>query len=130
MMHMYSRLRASDRLRLLAWAAIIAVAAPAAFAQVPPVLPQLAPEDPAQRLLREQRQRELEREATQPPVKIDTPAAMGAEQPVEAVPETAATFEIHRIAVQGNTLLSEREIEAITAAFVGRALGTNRINLL
>lgn len=131
-MPMYPRMHSRDRLRLVAWAtiAVVAPAAPVAFAQVPPVLPQIAPEDPAQRLLREQRQRELEREATQPPVKIDTPAAIAAEQPVEAVPETSATFEIHRIAVQGNTVLSDREIEAITAPFVGHALGTNRINLL
>ncbi|RAS05030.1 hemolysin activation/secretion protein [Cupriavidus alkaliphilus] len=126
------RMHASDRLRLLAWVAIalVASAAPAALAQVPPVLPQLVPEDPAQRLLREQRQRELEREATQPPVKIDTPVVIPAEQPVAAVPETSATFEIHRIAVQGNTVLSDEEIEAITGEFVGHALGTNRINLL
>lgn len=131
-MPMSLRMHASDRLRLLAWVAIalVASAAPAALAQVPPVLPQLVPEDPAQRLLREQRQRELDREATQPPVKIDTPVVISAEQPVAAVPETSATFEIHRIAVQGNTVLSDQEIEAITGEFVGHALGTNRINLL
>lgn len=131
-MPMYPSMNVNGRLRLLAWAAMAMAmpGVPPALAEVPPVLPQLAPEDPAQRLLREQRQRGVEREATQPPVKIDAPAVIPSVQLVEAVPETSATFEIHRIAVQGNTVLSDREVEAISSPFVGHALGTNRINLL
>ncbi|WP_454725787.1 MULTISPECIES: ShlB/FhaC/HecB family hemolysin secretion/activation protein [Cupriavidus] len=99
-----------------------------AMAQVPPA--PVAQEDPAQRLLREQRQRELEREATQPPAPIQAAPGLAPDAPVEAVPETSATFEIQRIQVRGNTVLSEAEVGAITAPFLGHALGTNRINLL
>jgi len=104
-----------------------------AMAQVPPLPVPSAPavqEDPAQRLLREQRQRELEREATQPPAQIQAAPGLAPDAPVEAVPETSATFEIRRIQVRGNTVLSEAEVDAITAPFLGHALGTNRINLL
>lgn len=116
------------RLRGVTIAAVLACAG-IASAQIPP-LPQIAPEDPAQRLLREQRQRELKREAAQPPAQIDSRQVLPAELPVEAFEETSATFDIHRIAVHGNSVLSDAEIQAITAPFVGRALGTNRINLL
>jgi len=103
--------------------------ATAAWAQVPPAgLP--VPEDPAQRLLREQRQRELAREATQPPARIDSGAVLGPDTRVEDVAETSATFDIQRIDVEGNTVLSDADVAAITAPFVGRPLGTNRINLL
>jgi hypothetical protein len=119
--------RKPDSLRAAVWAATVMACAPA-WAQIPSAA--LVPEDPAQRLLREQRQRELEREATQPPARIEVPAVVPADAPVEAVPETSTTFEIHRIGVVGNTVLSDSEVEAITAPFVGRALGTNRITLL
>ncbi|MFJ4291932.1 ShlB/FhaC/HecB family hemolysin secretion/activation protein [Cupriavidus sp. NPDC089707] len=115
--------------RRIALAAILACGP--AWAQVSGPLPApVAPEDPAQRMLREQRQRELEREATQPPARIEVPTIPPADAPVESVPETSATFEIRRIDVQGNTVLSDSEAQAITAPFVGHALGTNRINLL
>lgn len=104
-------------------------AATAAWAQALPPGP-IVPEDPAQRLLREQRQRDLEREATQPPARIDSGAVVAPDARVEDVAETSATFDIARIDVVGNTVLSDAEIAAITAPFVGRALGTNRINLL
>ncbi|WP_029043835.1 ShlB/FhaC/HecB family hemolysin secretion/activation protein [Cupriavidus sp. WS] len=110
-----------------------ALAMTPAMAQVPPLPVPSAPavqEDPAQRLLREQRQRELEREATQPPAQIQAAPGLAPDAPVEAVPETSATFEIRRIQVRGNTVLSEAEVDAITAPFLGHALGTNRINLL
>jgi hemolysin activation/secretion protein len=119
--------RPTVSLRAIVCAAVALACAPV-WAQVP--LAALVPEDPAQRLLREQRQRELEREATQPPTRIETPAVVPADALVESVPESSATFEIRRIEVRGNTVLTDREIEAITAPFVGHALGTNRINLL
>ncbi len=131
-------LRLRFRLRLSVTALAI-LSAGAVQAQVPPMplpsasaspLPQLTPEDPAQRLLREQRQRDLEREATQPPARIESQQVLSSDTPIEAVPETSATFEIQRIQVIGNTVLSDAEIGAITAPFVGKALGTNRINLL
>ncbi len=58
----------------VAWAAAW-TAATAAWAQALPPGP-IVPEDPAQRLLREQRQRDLEREATQPPARIDSGAVV------------------------------------------------------
>lgn len=113
-------------------AAVAATLANVAGAQALPQLPAQVgiPEDPAQRMLREQRQRDLEREATQPPTAIETPAVPPAGTAIEAVEETSATFDIHRVEVQGNTVLSDSEVEAITAPFVGHALGANRINLL
>lgn len=124
------------RLRL-SMTALAILSAGSVQAQVPPMplpsaapLPQLTPEDPAQRLLREQRQRDLEREATQPPARIESQQVLLPDTAVESVPETSATFEIQRIQVIGNTVLSDAEISAITAPFVGKSLGTNRINLL
>lgn len=117
-------------------AAVAAITANVAGAQALPQLTAQAavPEDPAQRMLREQRQRNLEREASEPPTTIETPAAPStippAAMPVESVEEAAATFDNHRIEVYGNSVLSDSEVEAITAPFVGHALGTNRINLL
>ncbi|MFP3754396.1 ShlB/FhaC/HecB family hemolysin secretion/activation protein [Cupriavidus sp. SIMBA_020] len=113
---------------VVAWAAAW-TAGTAAWAQALPPGP-IVPEDPAQRLLREQRQRDLEREATQPPARIDSGAVVAPDARVEDVAETSATFDIARIDVVGNTVLSDAEVAAITAPFVGRALGTNRINLL
>ncbi|WP_454757137.1 ShlB/FhaC/HecB family hemolysin secretion/activation protein [Cupriavidus campinensis] len=112
----------------VAWAAAW-TAATAAWAQALPPGP-IVPEDPAQRLLREQRQRDLEREATQPPARIDSGVVVAPDARVEDVAETSATFDIARIDVVGNTVLADAEVAAITAPFVGRALGTNRINLL
>ncbi|WP_354681919.1 ShlB/FhaC/HecB family hemolysin secretion/activation protein [Cupriavidus necator] len=114
----------------LAACLLVGAALPAVAQVVPPARQQAAPEDAAQRLLREQRQREREREATQPPARIEAPMGLPADQAVDEVMETAATFDIHRIAVHGNTVLSEAQVEAIVAPFVGRQLGANRINLL
>lgn len=125
-------MRCAPRSRLSVMAVSILSAGPA-LAQVPPSLPslsQLTPEDPAQRLLREQRQRDLEREATQPPAQIQSQQVLPPDAPIDAVPETSATFEIQRIEVTGNTVLSDAEIGAITAPFIGKPLGANRINLL
>jgi len=99
------------------------------MAQVPPV-GLVPPEDPAQRLLREQRQRELQREATQPPAQIENRVPTAPDVRVEDLEETATTFAIDRIEVVGNTVLSDADVEAITAPFAGRRLGANRINLL
>lgn len=123
------RRRASLPCRAIAIAGwLVAVVAPAA-AQVPSV-GLVPPEDPAQRLLREQRQRELQREATQPPAQIESRVPVAPDTRVEDVEETATTFEIHRIEVEGNRVLSDAEVSAITAPFVGHRLGANRINLL
>lgn len=123
------RRRASLLRRAIAIAGwLVAVVGPAA-AQVP-TAGLVPPEDPAQRLLREQRQRELQREATQPPAQIESRVPVAPDTRVEDVEETATTFEIHRIEVEGNRVLSDAEVSAITAPFVGHRLGANRINLL
>ncbi|MGO4314144.1 hypothetical protein AB4Z35_30660, partial [Pseudomonas sp. KB_15] len=88
----------------VAWAAAW-TAATAAWAQALPPGP-IVPEDPAQRLLREQRQRDLEREATQPPARIDSGVVVAPDARVEDVAETSATFDIARIDVVGNTVLA------------------------
>ncbi|WP_437340301.1 ShlB/FhaC/HecB family hemolysin secretion/activation protein [Cupriavidus pauculus] len=117
-------------MKRVAAAALMAMMASAGVqAQVSPIGP-LPPEDPAQRLLREQRQRDLQREATQPPPQIDSRVPMAPDVRVEDVEETAATFDIRRIEVEGNTVLSDAEVDAVTAPFIGQRLGANRINLL
>jgi len=121
--------RTGQRIVMAAW---LLVTASGGMAQVPaggPIGP-LPPEDPAQRLLREQRQRDLEREAAQPPAQIEHQAPLTPDVRVEDVEEPAATFDIRRIEVEGNTVLSDAEVAAIIAPFEGRALGANRINLL
>lgn len=91
-------------------------------------------QDPAQRLLQEQRDRERQREATQPAPQIDIakpePKAPDVVTDVEQVPEKGPTFQIHRIDVVGNTVLPDDEVSQITQAFVDKALGGARINLL
>lgn len=118
----------------LAAAAILLASMPA-LSQVSPgptptPTPIPVPEDPAQRLLREQRQRDLEREATQPPAQIEVQPLLPSDAPVEAVPESSSTFVIQHIQVQGNTVLPDSDVGVITAPFLGKPLGTNRINLL
>lgn len=97
-----------------------------AFAQALPV----PAEDPAQRLLREQRQRDVEREAVQPAPQIDRPAVPPADVAVDDLAESSATFMVERIEVRGNTVLSDEAIAEITAPFLHKRLGSNRINLL
>lgn len=114
----------------IAAAAMLLASMPALSQLSPGPVPVPVPEDPAQRLLREQRQRDLEREATQPPAQIEVQPLLPSDAPVEAVPESSTTFVIQRIQVQGNTVLPDSDVGAITAPFLGKPLGTNRINLL
>lgn len=113
----------------IAIAAAIELAGVHAYAQVP------RPEqDPAQRLLQEQRDRERQREATQPAPQIDAPkpAASGTDTivDVEQLPESGPTFLIHQIDITGNTVLSESELNQIIQPFLNKSLGGARINLL
>ncbi|CAI8693776.1 ShlB/FhaC/HecB family hemolysin secretion/activation protein [Burkholderia sp. IT-111MI5] len=94
-----------------------------------------AEQDPAQRLLQEQRDRQRRDEIAQPPAQIalpDQPTAPdlppGAD--VDTLPDVAPTFLIERIEFTGDTILGQPELDRIAAPFIGRQLGRNRINLL
>jgi hemolysin activation/secretion protein len=91
-------------------------------------------QDPAQRLLQEQRDRERQRELEQPPPQITVtkppPAVLAEEADIESLAETGAVFRIDRISLVGNTILSPAEVERVTGRFIGKPLGGNRINLL
>lgn len=110
--------------RRLPWLAMLAV--PQALAQLPPV----PPEDPAQRLLREQRQRDIEREASQRGPRIDRRQAHPPDVQADASGEPAVTFAIDTIEVRGNTVLPEDTIAAMTAPFLHERLGSRDIDLL
>ncbi len=106
------------------------------FAAVQAVYAQnIRPEqDPAQRLLQEQRERERQRDAERPPSQIEIPKAPPAGTDliidVEQVPEPGPVFQIDRIDVTGNTVLSQAQLDDVTRPFLGKRLGGARINLL
>ena len=121
----------------LALAALLGAHVVAATAQSTPVIgtPIRPEQDPAERLLKEQRDRERERRLNQQPPRIEviepgpqTTTPLNAAP--ESLPETGATFPIYRIDFIGKTLLSPAEQKRLTAPFLGKALGANRINLL
>ena len=99
-----------------------------AAAQVPRV-----EQDPAQRLLQEQRERDRQREIEQPPAQILTPgrdlpkADAGA---IEQIPETGPTFLIDQIEFAGDAVLSSSELKEIARPFLNKRLGSARINQL
>ncbi|MET3233753.1 UNVERIFIED_ORG: hemolysin activation/secretion protein [Burkholderia sp. 1263] len=131
--------------------AILAAAATArGFAQTPPGPPGLpnaaalggapfgvpmrAEQDPAQRLLQEQRERQRREEIRQAPAQIEVPQPTVVNLPegadVDTLPDVEPLFRIDHIEFIGDTLLGRSELDAIAAPFVGRQLGRNRINLL
>jgi hemolysin activation/secretion protein len=100
-----------------------------------PAVAQVAQQDPAQRLLQEQRDQDRQRELAQPAPQIAVPSLPAASADsdavdVESVPEQGQVFAIDRIELIGNTLLPEAEVAAVVAPFSGRRLGSQRINLL
>lgn len=100
---------------------------------MPPVLAQMPPlpsEDPAQRLLRERRQLEIDREAVQPSPRIDRPPVQPTDAEVDEADDPSASFVIDAIDVKGNTVLPDDAISAITAPFLHQRLGSKRIDLL
>jgi hemolysin activation/secretion protein len=119
------------------WAGVLAVGlcglglCPAeAWSQlVAPQAPQL--DDPARRLLEEERARQRDERLTRPAPEIATEAASedDGRLPSEYAEEGPA-FAVQKIVLNGNTLLEEEEIEAVTAPFRGVPLGANRIELL
>ncbi|MBL8517478.1 MAG: ShlB/FhaC/HecB family hemolysin secretion/activation protein [Betaproteobacteria bacterium] len=94
-------------------------------AQVRPV------EDPIERLLREQRERQRDAQSKERP----TIGGVAAGEDIDRLPpakiaETGPTFPIDRIRVTGNTLLKPKALAQTVAPFQSIELGTNRINAL
>ena len=94
-------------------------------------------EDPARRLLDEQRAQQRQREIDQAPAQIAAPAPATSAVPdlppgadVETLPDAEPTFVISQIAFTGATVLNAKQLDAVTQPFVGKRLGRNRINLL
>ncbi|PFH10113.1 hemolysin activation/secretion protein [Collimonas sp. PA-H2] len=91
-------------------------------------------QDPGQRLLQEQKDRERERAINQPPPQITVeqppPQTLPAGVDIESLPDTEPTFKIDHIDLVGNTVLPPWQVEDITRPFIGKHLGSNRINLL
>jgi hemolysin activation/secretion protein len=91
-------------------------------------------QDPGQRLLQEQKDRERERALNQAPPQITVPQAppqtLAAGVDIEALADAEPTFKIDRIELAGNTVLPAAQVEEITRPFIGKRLGSNRINLL
>lgn len=109
---------------VLAWSA-----SPGASAQAPATPFR---QDPADRLLREQVERERQERLKQEPPDIRTPAPGAADAAItpESLPDPEPTFLIERIVLSGNTVLPEAQVREITRPFSGIRLGVNRINLL
>ncbi|WDD94486.1 ShlB/FhaC/HecB family hemolysin secretion/activation protein [Burkholderia sp. FERM BP-3421] len=92
-------------------------------------------QDPAQRLLQEQRDRQRRDEIEQAPTQIDAPAApplpnLPLDADVETLPDVAPMFTIRQVEFLGATVLPPVTLQRIARPFVGKSLGRNRINLL
>jgi hemolysin activation/secretion protein len=134
-------------IRHVIWGAAIAVNTALAQSLPPPLpIPQVAPpplpalpgrqeQDPAQRLLQEQRDQQRRREIDQAPAQITAPAVPalpnlpeGAD--VSTLPETGPTFLVNEIEFSGKTVLDVDRLRDVTQPFLHKQLGRNRINLL
>ncbi|MFC5475792.1 ShlB/FhaC/HecB family hemolysin secretion/activation protein [Paraherbaspirillum soli] len=106
----------------------------AAFSQ--PAVAQTArvEQDPAQRLLQEQRERDRQRELEQTPPAITVTQlplpTLPADADIDTLADAEPTFKIDRIELVGNSVLPADQVQAITRPFLGKRLGSNRINLL
>ncbi len=113
----------------LTWVAIgCLLGAQGALAQVP-----RAEQDPAQRLLQEQRERERQQEMDRAPSRIDVPKQEISTQDVvdiEAVPETGPVFLVDQIDFVGDEVLPQSALMRIAQPFLNRSLGSARIDLL
>ncbi|MDN7180728.1 ShlB/FhaC/HecB family hemolysin secretion/activation protein [Caballeronia sp. SEWSISQ10-4 2] len=100
-----------------------------------PPIPPRTEQDPAQRLLQEQRDQQRQQELSQAPAQIALPSSpalpnlpMGAD--VESLPETGPVFQVDHIEFLGDTVLPVAELDVVTHPFIGKKLGRDRINLL
>lgn len=121
------------------WAANVALAqTPPGMSPMPALPPGVVPpQDPAQRLLDEQRSRELQRELDRQPAPIEvTPSAasqvpdLPADTDVETLPDPEPTFRIDHIVYKGGAVLSQSQRDRISAPFLHKSLGRRRIDLL
>ncbi|WP_186059805.1 ShlB/FhaC/HecB family hemolysin secretion/activation protein [Burkholderia gladioli] len=121
---------------LAAWIGMIPACALAQLAGFAPgALPApRAEQDPAQRLLQEQRDRQRRDEIRQAPAQIEAPAPTVPDLPADAdvgsLPELAPTFPIRHVEFLGDKVLGDDELARIAQPFLGHELGRNRINLL
>jgi hemolysin activation/secretion protein len=93
-----------------------------------------AEQDPAQRLLQEQRDRQRHDEIQQAPAQIEVPQSTVPNIPegadVETLPDVEPLFRIEHVEFTGDTVLGQSELNHIAGPFIGKQLGRNRINLL
>lgn len=91
-------------------------------------------QDPGQRLLQEQKDRDRERALNQAPPQITVtqppPQTLPPGVDIESLADAEPTFKIDHIDLVGNTVLPVAQVEDITRPFIGKHLGSNRINLL
>ena len=118
-------------------AALATLGASSALAQgVPPGLAGVRPEqDPGQRLLQDQRVREQQEQAAQPPAQIAAPTLqpvpdIAKVEDIESLPDVEPMFVIREVEFAGDTVLSRQDLSEVTAPFLGRRLGRNRVSLL
>jgi len=100
-----------------------------------PPIPQRTEQDPAQRLLQEQRDQQRQQELSQAPAQIALPSSpalpnLPMDADVESLPETGPVFQVDHIEFLGDTVLPAAELDAVTHPFIGKKLGRDRINLL
>ncbi|WCM18268.1 ShlB/FhaC/HecB family hemolysin secretion/activation protein [Paraburkholderia bryophila] len=139
--------RPAPRLAHCTLAILAGTAVARGYAQTPPGLPNVGAlggaafgvparveQDPAQRLLQEQRDRQRRDEIQQPPAQIDVPQQTVVNLPegadVETLPDVEPLFRIDHVEFIGDTVLGKSELDTIAAPFIGKQLGRNRINLL
>ncbi len=139
--------RPAPRLAHCTLAILAGTAAARGYAQTPPGLPNIGAlggtafgvparveQDPAQRLLQEQRDRQRRDEIQQPPAQIEIQQPPIANLPegadVEMLHDVEPVFKIDHIEFIGDTVLGKSALDAIAAPFISKRLGRNRINLL
>jgi hemolysin activation/secretion protein len=129
--------------RLAALPATIAVVTNVCAQTPPPVAPRPV-QDPAQQLIDQQREAARQRQLAEPPSQIsvapsgsDTSLNIPLDTPVDQIPEPGPTFQVRHIVLTGpegrpfvQTTVSQSTLDAITAAFAGREIGSHRLNLL
>jgi hemolysin activation/secretion protein len=134
--------------RLAALPAGLAIATNAPAQTPPPVAPPLvAPrpvQDPGQQLIDQQRAAARQQQLEQPPAQVSV-APQGNQNtldipldtPVDQIVESGPTFRVTHIVLAGpkgtpvtKTAVSKAKLEAIIAPFVGRELGSRRVNVL
>jgi hemolysin activation/secretion protein len=98
-------------------------------------LPGRAEQDPGQRLLQEQQDRQRRNEIRQAPAQIAAPEVPALPNlpegvDIDTLPDVEPMFEISHIEFTGDHVLSQKELDRIAAPFVDKRLGRNRINLL